>query len=246
MAFNFNCPHCGGELRAEEEWEGRETTCPHCGKPVRILRPANGAGGEPEKERRKLKKLFQCWWFTLMLVIPVGVVGGVLTALQSSSTSIWADFLTGVFWAGAMSLIPTAMWCILLYRYWRLIPPERAVTTPGKAVGFLFIPVFNLYWMFVSLVGLGNAFDREGVCRRAGATATAYCVTLLCLCGVVVLFGGGGMLLRGNAPEMWMAISPVLNLLQLPAFALYIVVSGMFQGAALRLSARREYGIGIK
>jgi len=40
---------------------------------------------------------------------------------------------------------------VYLYRAWALLQPGGASTTPGKAVGFLFIPFFNLYWVFVAL-----------------------------------------------------------------------------------------------
>ena len=33
-------------------------------------------------------------------------------------------------------------------------------TTPGKAVGFLFIPFFNLYWVFTTYVGLAKDWNR--------------------------------------------------------------------------------------
>jgi hypothetical protein len=48
---------------------------------------------------------------------------------------------------------------ILLYRYWAVMQPYTKRTTPGKAVGFLFIPFFNLYWMFVAYHGLSKDID---------------------------------------------------------------------------------------
>jgi len=45
---------------------------------------------------------------------------------------------------------------MLLYQLWKLIPADIARTTPGKAVGFCFIPLFNFYWMFVAWQGLGQ------------------------------------------------------------------------------------------
>jgi hypothetical protein len=36
----------------------------------------------------------------------------------------------------------------LIRRMWASIQDGHARTTPGKAIGFLFIPVFNLYWIF--------------------------------------------------------------------------------------------------
>ncbi len=46
-----------------------------------------------------------------------------------------------------------------LYRYWRVMQPYTTRTTPGKAVGFLFIPFYNIYWMFVAYHGLAKAID---------------------------------------------------------------------------------------
>jgi hypothetical protein len=50
---------------------------------------------------------------------------------------------------------------MLLYKLWTLIPPDRAATTPGKAVGFIFIPIFNFYWIFISQYGLAKALNKE-------------------------------------------------------------------------------------
>jgi len=43
---------------------------------------------------------------------------------------------------------------ILLYRFWQVNQDGRASTTPGRAVGFMFIPFFNLYWCFRAYPGL--------------------------------------------------------------------------------------------
>jgi len=42
---------------------------------------------------------------------------------------------------------------ILIYKMWKALPAGVARTTPGKAVGFLFIPLFNFYWWFPALWG---------------------------------------------------------------------------------------------
>jgi len=45
---------------------------------------------------------------------------------------------------------------ILHYGCWKAIPVEIARTTPGAAVGLLFVPFFNFYWYFVSYAGLAE------------------------------------------------------------------------------------------
>ena len=53
------------------------------------------------------------------------------------------------------------------YQSWAMLPPEGRFTaagkpiSPGQAIGFLFIPFFNLYWMFVARLGLCEALDRQ-------------------------------------------------------------------------------------
>ena len=37
---------------------------------------------------------------------------------------------------------------ILLAKMWGSIQDSEARTTPGKAIGFLFIPIFSVYWIF--------------------------------------------------------------------------------------------------
>ena len=50
-----------------------------------------------------------------------------------------------------------------LHRAWQVVQPATGlgrglkIPTPGSAVGFLFIPFFNLYWMFVAFKGLMDA-----------------------------------------------------------------------------------------
>lgn len=45
---------------------------------------------------------------------------------------------------------------ILLYRFWSLIQDGKARTSPGVAVGFCFIPFFNLYWFYIAYIGLAK------------------------------------------------------------------------------------------
>jgi hypothetical protein len=53
-----------------------------------------------------------------------------------------------------------AVWLILYYRMWAVIQDGHARTTPGKAVGLLFIPFFNYYWFFVVLPGFAKDYNR--------------------------------------------------------------------------------------
>lgn len=58
----------------------------------------------------------------------------------------------------------------LFHKAWLAIQDGFARTTPGRAVGYSFIPIFNLYWMFVVMVGFAtdyNSFvERKKLDRR--------------------------------------------------------------------------------
>ena len=80
----------------------------------------------------------------------------------------------------------TVLGYILLYRSWLLIQDGNARTTPGVAVGFCFIPFFNLYWNYVAFVGLSK--DMNAYCEQRqittpvineGMTLTYYILNLL-------------------------------------------------------------------
>jgi uncharacterized membrane protein len=61
-------------------------------------------------------------------------------------------------------MAPFALWAIisimiLYYKMWDAIQDGNARTTPGKAVGFLFIPFFNFYWIFVAIYGFAKDYN---------------------------------------------------------------------------------------
>lgn len=64
----------------------------------------------------------------------------------------------------------------ILHKLWSLIPADKARTTPGKAVGFLFIPLFNFIWIFVAFYCLARALNAEtGRKSVSEAVSFIYC-----------------------------------------------------------------------
>lgn len=94
------------------------------------------------------------------------------------------------------------MW-ILLYRYWEVIQDGRPRTTPGKAVGYSFIPFYNFYWWFVAFVGLAK--DMNAYCRERdipakveeGMALTWFILTLTTMIPFVGIVTGLGALVIG-------------------------------------------------
>lgn len=55
--------------------------------------------------------------------------------------------------------VPAIAFFVLLYKAWQAIQDGQVRTTPGQAVGFMFIPFFNLYWMFVAIWGWAQDYN---------------------------------------------------------------------------------------
>jgi hypothetical protein len=60
--------------------------------------------------------------------------------------------LAGSIVTGGLSTIGyIVLSSMLIHRFWSMIQDGYACTTPGKAVGFRFIPYYSLYWEFTAI-----------------------------------------------------------------------------------------------
>ncbi len=48
---------------------------------------------------------------------------------------------------------------VLIYKMWGAIQDGQARTTPDKAIGFMFIPFFNYFWIFQIWPGYATDFN---------------------------------------------------------------------------------------
>lgn len=100
-----------------------------------------------------LKSVFKVYLVTLF--IGVGLfIGGLVIAEELSIDAVGVLLMI----VGILSLVTAYVYSfIVLYRIWKKVIYEakisgvdNAVETPGRAVGFLFIPFFNFYWVFMA------------------------------------------------------------------------------------------------
>ena len=89
---------------------------------------------------QSLSQLFMAYWILLAASVPLYFIKNYL------------GFLTAI--------AAVVLFCILLYKFWQIIQDGRAQTTPGKAVGYMFIPFYNFYWNFVAIRGLAQDMNR--------------------------------------------------------------------------------------
>lgn len=82
---------------------------------------------------------------------------------RSNELAVWGLML-GLLGVIIFTVLFTVSWCKLHYRHWRVAIELSGFNgfSAGQAVGFLFIPVFNLYWMFRSYVTLSELLYQAG------------------------------------------------------------------------------------
>ena len=166
----LECPVCHRVFEVDALFAGMNCRCPVCR--CELTSPMCG---DDREIRRKLTIYYKLYlWFSI-ISLAVSVIGtwamGMLLARQYAldhSGPPTADMLKTavslilIFLAVApMAVTALVFKCILLYRLWKLVPPEQAATTPGKAVGFMFIPFFNRYWNFVAFFKLGIFLEKR-------------------------------------------------------------------------------------
>ncbi|MEJ6579342.1 MAG: DUF4339 domain-containing protein [Akkermansiaceae bacterium] len=69
-------------------------------------------------------------------------------------------FMALMILAGASMMFAGIYAYIILFRAWYCLQPGGARTTPGAAVGFLFVPIYSLYWIFVAFGGWAKDWNR--------------------------------------------------------------------------------------
>jgi hypothetical protein len=153
-----------------------------------------------------LKRLFT-WWVTLSGVVAIYQVLGSLFPDSSVMVGISCA-------AEIIIILYTLMQFLLLYRFWQLIQDGKAGTTPARAIGFLFIPIFNLYWFFRVYFGLdldlnryiSRHFDNQPGVEVRKAHPLIALVYLLCA------FGGGVALYSFIFSKLFTATGSSMNL----------------------------------
>ena len=145
-----NCPHCMQQLAADDSILGQYVDCPACGKRFRLqTQPtagtANGGFGLP-RISMTVALVFQCIALAYSGIEMLMVFG------EADEDALGVLALLGI----VPIILALIFSCILHYKCWKVVPEGFARLTPGKAVGYLFIPFYNFYWAFPSFGGLGS------------------------------------------------------------------------------------------
>jgi hypothetical protein len=106
----------------------------------------------------RLSKRFYLW--SIMFGWAVGETLAVLVYVFSGRSDLAASLIGVSLALAVVSIYAAVVFLRLFYKAWEAIQDGYARTTPGKALGFLFIPFFNLYWVFQATWGLAKDYNR--------------------------------------------------------------------------------------
>ncbi len=162
----------------------------------------DGTGGR----KRPGWALVNCWALFSGSSLFATAVALDLTEEKSVAGQVFdAENVTLAAWATAiaLSVTGTVLFLIWLYRCWSTVPAADRRCSPGAAVGLLFVPLFNLYWIFVAIVGLssslGRSFGRQYARPPGLKLARAVCI-------FTILFGLLGVVCTGLELIPWVLL----------------------------------------
>lgn len=130
----------------------------------------------------------------IALFVAAGVIGP-----GDNDPVIWAALgCLGLFYLLIIAYaIVNVIW---VYQFWSWIPPEQRHTSlwkkyisPGAAVGFMFIPYFNIFWMFVIYLGIADIMERLRVAYPS-SRGPAKTLAILAIVIPMVFFPAGPFL----------------------------------------------------
>ncbi len=109
-----------------------------------------------KKEITKMSKQF-----FLGSVIACGILSVLMSLLMIGAAM--AEVTEAIIAMGIFSVLISVylvvVFAIMWYKAWSSIQDGMARTTPGKAVGFMFIPLFNFYWVFQATWGFAKDYN---------------------------------------------------------------------------------------
>ncbi len=106
-----------------------------------------------------------CFLGNILLFIASFIIKAGITPSQNGEVdqeAVTAAIGSGVFIiviATPLLITGIVFMYILFYKMWAAIQDGHARSTPGQAVGFMFIPLFNFYWRFQVIWGYSKDYN---------------------------------------------------------------------------------------
>ena len=133
---------------------------------------------------------FYFWSLLIVGVISFPLVVGIWLSLFADEPEMGLLLAVLAFPLGVFRIV---VFFMFIHGIWRSIQPFDARITPGQAVGFLFIPLFNLYWVFVALPGFAMRYNaavqRHNLAVPPVTVGLPVAICILMLLGVIPVVG---------------------------------------------------------
>ena len=129
------------------------------------------------------------------ILVTVGIDGQKQRTTEEMASIAPAIMVGGLaYLAGGAAMVAAIVFqMILTYRAWEIVQDGAQRTTPGKAVGFMFIPLFNFYWFFVAKYGLAKDLNRfietHGIEARRASPGLGLACAIMMLLSAIPLIG---------------------------------------------------------
>ena len=154
----------------------------------------------PRVNLKSLNSLFTWWLYLLgagVLIILAAVVVILLNVhsladLNNDAAAIALLVGMGVFTIAMIAFIAAGVLLYILhYHFWEVVQDGFASTTPGMAIGLLFAPYFNFYWIFRAVYGLSKDLNHyiERHFPDAPPTEVRKAHPVLSLINIITSFG---------------------------------------------------------
>ena len=162
------CSRCGVTINtvgAPYVYEGK-AVCPTChNRLTRAKQPSktlDSAGEMPESEGLS----DTVYVYSVACALAVGIFALFLGQLSMRERDREFVVFGGalIFIGAVLGIYSTVMRFVLYYKMWAAIQDGHARTSPAKAVGFLLVPVWNIFWAIYMFVGF--AADFKGFAGR--------------------------------------------------------------------------------
>ena len=117
----------------------------------------------PRVRLKTINKLFNWFLISFVATIFVGIFVFILAITNRDTKGFSVSValtLVGFLVLYAVMIFSSVINYVLMYKYWQIVQDGNASTTPSRAIGFLFIPFFNYYWVFRYKYGLSKEFNR--------------------------------------------------------------------------------------
>lgn len=191
----IECPECGAKNQLNPGEDPKTLRCGKCKWELGVsVASANNAEcgpivNLPVNQDFIGKIAFKSISHTYFII---AIIGGVLLFVLAALLEEGTEYFNANANLSAICfLVSFALWLfafiyhfIALHRCWAILQGSTARTTPGRAVGRLFIPFYNLYWYFVAYKGLAedaNTFAEMYGLKKRISIGLSLAVSICCV-----------------------------------------------------------------